>query len=677
MKFSLLAIWLVIQMLGLAVGLIYSSRHLFAFKNYQYVLTETQYDVADISDYINKLMYHGADIDKLYNEWSVRLKQTTADFEILENDPIRNKMPADMDLLFDQLSAFWLILKGRFTTFDDHLKNVSQMQLSHAAQIRVTTEGLMSVWQKMKDTDTLMNSEDLKKLSFEVLVIDSEMKTLQSAKESLSQVVSKISQNLKTMVDQQMALASNLAIVFSLVSSALLLVIVLSITSHITNRISQINSLSFRLANKDMTGRSTVHGKDEVGELMKNFNNTVSELNHFILIVQKSASRALTAGYEINDSTTDAAAAVAQINRSIESMTRQFELLGQSVESAASSVSQIDTVVNTLVKDNTEQAHAIAESNTAVHEVAKTLEDMSKNTRERTKNAEEMQTLVADGDSKIASTNEILTRITGQLDEVSEIVTIINTIAQQTNMLSMNAAIESAHAGEAGKGFSVVADEIRKLAESTSDNAKQINASINGIVDKVKEANISSSTAAEAFEKVNESAKVMFKSFQDISSGIANIDDRTKQITAHTTRIAGTADMINGHCDNLAEQQKNISKVMSLIKDIFSQSMNGISEIKLGTEDIVSKMRNVSVQSNASYSKMTELRGILGEFKTDEEADTEEQPSPSGAAGETDVPADTASDTTETPPAPPDAEIPAGGVVQNMDEDHATSVSQV
>jgi len=354
---------------------------------------------------------------------------------------------------------------------------------------------------------------------------------------------------------------------------------------------------------------------------MRNFNNTVSELNHFIIMVQKSASGALSAGYDINDSTTDAAAAVAQINKSIESITRQFELLGKSVDSAVQSITQIDNVVNTLVQNNSQQTTAISESNVAVHTVAKTLETISTSARERTKSAEEMQVLVADGDSKIMSTNEILTRITSQLDEVSEIVTIINTIAQQTNMLSMNAAIESAHAGEAGKGFSVVADEIRKLAESTSDNAKQINASINGIVDKVKEANESSSTAADAFAKVNESAKDMLVSFKEISSGIESIDDQTKQITTHTTNIAGTADTINGYCDNLAEQQKNISNVINLIRDTFTQTMNGISEIRLGTEDIVKRMQNVSDKGNVTTEKMNELKDALGEFKTDEAED--------------------------------------------------------
>lgn len=663
-KFSVLAIWITIQMLVLAGGLVYNSNRAFALKNYQFVLAQTQYDVADISDYINKVMYHGADLDQLYGEWTKRLQRTTADFQEVENDPVRTKMSGDMDILFDQLSAFWLILNGRFKTFDNHLKNISDAKVPQDTRIRIGTEGLMIVWQKLKD------DESMKDLSFEVLVINSEIKTLQNAKESLAQVVDQVSKNLKVTVDRQMKVVFATAIISSIVSSILLLIIILTMTSRIIKRVQEIEHLSSNLAGKDLTERSNVRGHDEIGGLMKNFNNTVAELNHFILIVQRNASKALTAGYEITDSTADAAAAIAQINRSIESMTRQFELLGQSVESAVNSSAQIDTVVNTLVQNNSQQAHAISESNTAVHAVAKTLETISQNARDRTKSAEEMQVLVADGDSKISSTNEILARITSQLDEVSEIVTIINTIAQQTNMLSMNAAIESAHAGEAGKGFSVVADEIRKLAESTSDNAKQINASINGIVEKVKEANESSSTAAEAFEKVNESAKTMLNSFQDISSGIASIDDQTKQITTHTTSIAGTADMINQYCDNLAEQQKNISKVMSLIKDIFAKSMTGINEIRVGTQDIVSRIQNVSAQGNVSYEKMTELKEALSEFKTDDAADSEAQDTEK--AGETDaghVPAD------GEPAAAEVADIPAAESADTLPVTDDTSAS--
>ena len=634
-KFTWLAVWLVIQMLVLSAGLVLVSLNLFSLKNYQYVLTRAQYHVADISDYINRIMYQGADVDKLYEEWQEKLSETTDTFEQFANDNVRTSLPEEDELMLDQLSAFWLILKARFSTFETHLKNISTMKTAKDLKFPIMSQGLMNVWEKMKD------DEQMKGLSFEIVVIDSEMNTLHSAKDSLAQVVTKLSSSIKDHVDMRARVIFMSAIIFSVVSSFLMLIIIVVITSRITRRVGKVNDLSTTLAGKDLTRRTEVSGHDEIAAMMRNMNNTVSELNHFILIVQQTASRALSAGFEINDSTSDAAAAVGQINKSIEEMNQEFDSLSLSVKNTVDSINQIEHVINTLVQHNSEQTSAISNTDEAVHQVAKTLEEISRNARERTKSAEEMQVLVADGDSKIASTNEILTRITSQLDEVSEIVTIINSIAQQTNMLSMNAAIESAHAGEAGKGFSVVADEIRKLAESTSDNAKQISTSISGIVDKVREANESSNTAALAFEKVDVSARTMLESFKTISAGIDSIDERTRQITAHTTSIADTANQINGYCDNLTEQQRNISQNVSRMQSVFDQSMHGINEIRLGTQDIVNRMQNVTDQSTVSYQKMTELREILGEFQTDEEADAADM----AAAAEKQAAAEAAADT--------------------------------
>ncbi|MCR5288539.1 MAG: HAMP domain-containing protein [Treponema sp.] len=615
-KFFLLSLMIVVMMSLLSFGLMLVTTRLVSLKNYQYVLTRVQYDIADISDYINKLMYIGADIDTMYEDWQRKYESTTVDFDFLQNSPTRKQLPSEDEELLSQQAAFWIILQTRFNSFDQHLKAIRGLDIVKKLKYPIMSKGLMLDTSGMEGTANL---------NFETLVLQSEMNTLRTAKDSVTQVVDLLSEDIKNIVDLQTKQVFISAVIVCVLCSALVLFLIAMITGRIVKRVGHVNQLSTELSQKDLTQRTLVSGHDEIAVMMKNLNSTVSELNHFIIIAQQSASRALLSSSEINDSTTDTAAAITEITKSVELMSQQFEKLAKSVQSTVDSTGSIGSGVNTLVQKNSEQTHAISETDTAVHEVANTLETISQNAQQLTHHAEAMQDLVNDGDSKIASTNEILSRITGQLDEVSEIVTIINAIAQQTNMLSMNAAIESAHAGEAGKGFSVVADEIRKLAESTSENAKQINTSINGIVEKVKEANGSSNTAAQAFERVSESARVMLNSSKDISLGIDRIDERTKRITENTSNIAATADQINGYCDNLAVQQENITRNVTLMSDIFEQSKSGIKEISLGTEDIVAMMSDVSAQSSESYQKMEELRQLLDTFKTDQVADEEEQ----------------------------------------------------
>ena len=237
---------------------------------------------------------------------------------------------------------------------------------------------------------------------------------------------------------------------------------------------------------------------------------------------------------------------------------------------------------------------------------------------EKSKNAERIQQFVTDGDSKISATTELLTEITGQLDEIGDVIEIINGVAEQTNILSMNAAIESAHAGEAGKGFAVVAEEIRNLAESTADNSRRIAASINAIVEKVKAADKASGLAADAFARVSEQAQDMSNSLHDITEDLRSVDMKINEVDKRTHSVASTASKISGQCDQLNTQQMAVSEAMAQMHGIFSESKTGVNEIRTGANDIVEKMLQVSELSAESSSNMKNLSNELSAFVTSE-----------------------------------------------------------
>ena len=203
-------------------------------------------------------------------------------------------------------------------------------------------------------------------------------------------------------------------------------------------------------------------------------------------------------------------------------------------------------------------------------------------------------------------------------EQVRELLKVIQGIASQTNLLSMNAAIESAHAGEAGKGFAVVAEEIRNLAENTSENAATIANVINGIIESVNNANTSSNDASIAFHKVSKHADDVVSALREITSGIESIDAQMQQIKIKSEEEFAAADKINTYCKNLAEQQRTVSKDVDAMNDKFFEATTAIKQIKNGTSDIVDRMVGVSVASKESYKNMTDLENILEEFKTKE-----------------------------------------------------------
>ena len=403
----------------------------------------------------------------------------------------------------------------------------------------------------------------------------------------------------------------------SLASSAFFIVLI----CKVLGKISILQDVTEDLANKDFTVDLEPSGSVEINNLMTNLNQMIGQLNDFFVIVKTTTSKAISSGYSINDSANSTAAATAEIDSHIEKINQQFDTITQIVKSTVAVITEMNIHVDTLVQNNNDQTVAIEDSNNAVNEVVNTLEFINEMANSRSKGAEEMYDLVADGDEKISSTTGILAQITSQLEEIKEVVTIINSVAEQTNLLSMNAAIESAHAGEAGKGFAVVAEEIRTLAEETADNAKRIAKAIGAIVSSVNEANITSSEASVAFSKVSAHSKVVIQSFKDITNGIGKIDSQMHQIKQKSGVTASAADKINSYCSDLANRQKDISDQVDSMNDQFVQAMLAIRQIKQGTENIVERMKVVSSSSKESYKNMTELENVLEGFKTKSEVE--------------------------------------------------------
>lgn len=617
-KFTFLTIGLIVTLVVLSGGLFFVSNRIIKLKDYNIALSEAKYDVADISDYINSVLFHEADLKKIVDEWHAHLEKITTDFAALDVKSIKNYVPSEFVEKLAQLDSFWMILNARFTSFSSHLETVSKMSFDTTAFNQIKSQGIMMAWQKSEQLS------EIPSLSFEILILQSELRQLSFAKTELDKVIVANSASFSELVSKQYSIAMILTGILVLVASVVLGLAVFGIAQNIVKRIKRIDGLSTNLAAKDFTVHTEIAGHDEIANLTRNLNQSVSDLNEFVLVVKDNASGVKSSGFEINNSINETAAAITQINRSVNAMTTQFDQLGKSVQNAVNAITNIDGVVRTLVDSNQQQSLAIADSDAAVVDVAKTIDTINLDAKNRMQNVEEMQELVRDGDSKISSTTESLSRITGQLDDVLDVVTIINSIAQQTNMLAMNAAIEAAHAGDAGKGFGVVADEIRKLAESTSDNAKQINSSINGIVERVKEANESSHIAADAFAKISISAKEMLQSFIDITAGLKNINGKTQQIEVHTTNISQASKTINGYCTTLSEQQVEMTREMKLIDEIYNGAMVGIKEIREGTENIVDMTHAVSLQSNGSYKMIEQLEAMLSEFKTVEKTENTE-----------------------------------------------------
>lgn len=616
-KFSIVAAVASVMMMVLVFCTVLGVNLIQDMKNYQYLQQTVQYGLSDVTNYLNRTVSWAIEPKTIYDDWRVKIISLNKKFRELKDDPVVKHLPEECAEYITEANTIWTRVLGKINPFNSQYKYMQELQLPENIESYVTRNGILAAY------ETFPDSIEIQDMYSQQLLIHTQMREIMKEEAELQVVMAQFNETLLQVVGKYTFYLYTFVISLGIVFSIVLFIYILSSTSKVTLHIKDVRDLSSALAEKDFTVDITPDGSNEMRDLMSNVNGMINEINDFFIIVKKTAAKAISTGYSINDSATSTAAASTQINANIESITKEFEMINQSLENAVQAIDEINRQVNTLVVDNGEQTRAIDESSTAVSTLATTLEEIRVNAEERSIIAEEMRALVADGDSKVSATNEILEDVMSQLDEIGEIVTIINAVTEQTNLLSMNAAIESAHAGEAGKGFAVVAEEIRSLAESTADNAQKINESITKIIDSVTEANSSSRSASEAFSKVSGHSSNVIDSFKEITKGIALIDEQTRQITQKTDLTAATADKINDYCSNLAHQQETVSNSVSSVSDLFNQAMGGIKEIRVGTEDIVKRMSAVSDLSKESYKNMTDLENVLEEFKTTSDDDTE------------------------------------------------------
>jgi methyl-accepting chemotaxis protein len=396
-------------------------------------------------------------------------------------------------------------------------------------------------------------------------------------------------------------------------------VIVFFVSSSITKPIVNV-ALTLKDISEgegDLTKTVNINSKDETGDLARYFNATLEKIKNLVVTIKQQAVSLFDIGNELASNMTETAAAINEITANIQSIKSRVINQSASVTETNATMEQITINIDKLNSHVDRQGSSVAESSSAIEQMLANIQSVTQTLVKNSDNVKDLMDASEVGRTGLQEVATDIQEIARESEGLLEINAVMENIASQTNLLSMNAAIEAAHAGEAGKGFAVVADEIRKLAENSGEQSKTISTVLKKIKDSIDKITKSTDSVLKKFEAIDSGVRTVSDQEENIRNAMEEQGAGSKQILEAIGQLNDATQMVKGGSEEMLEGSKQVIQESKNLELVTQEITNGMNEMATGADQINVAVNRVNTISGENKENIDTLVREVSKFKVE------------------------------------------------------------
>lgn len=449
--------------------------------------------------------------------------------------------------------------------------------------------------------------------------------------------------------DHAAATANKAVPIFTLVAMVVGAIISVIMARAIIGPITALVRQSEKVAQGDFTVDVEVRSNDEIGKLSESFRTMVIALRDTVKQVSNSASSVASSSQQLAATSEEVNSVTQQVAETISQVAEGSQDQSKAVQASAAAMEQLSRAIQEVASGAQTQASNVESTVAVVQQITSAIQQVAALSQEAAASGQQVSEVADNGGKQVAEAVGSMGRIKEATDKVAEmvkqlgessqqigaIVETIDDIAEQTNLLALNAAIEAARAGEHGKGFAVVADEVRKLAERSSKATGEIAELIGGIrqmTDHAVEAMEKGSKEVEdgaqlanaagvALGAIQESVAEIVRQVEAMAAAAQQMNSSSSEVVRAIEGVSAVTEETSAAAQQMSASSSEVGQQIAQVAALSEQSAAAAEQVSAATQEQNASVEELSASAEELSRMAQELQNLVARFKIDDDSD--------------------------------------------------------